>query len=237
MKWKIKDKKWTLIAIAEHGSVGSFQVRKSRLRILAIIIAGVFAIALTVLYFALSNHNMARERLEYKLERTERSLAQSRQAEKELEKQIGKLEWALASAFDDDVPGENDYAVTDAAEQTGVLAIENFEIRREPLDSTIRFKFLLRHASISGTYASGFVFAVYRPDFLDPDTWITFPSVPMDRGKPEDPTTGDPFNIARFKTVRGHFAGARPTGPYYVSIWVMSSEGELLHFKDFFVES
>ena len=232
-----KEKKdWTLILIADNGPAGSFQIRRRSFRILVLLLLGVLAVGGVSLYFNEVEHVMLREHLSGKLEKTEKAFTQATSLNRDLTQKIGEIEDSLVASLDDS-GGSGAFL-----EPSGVdisdsnLSIDNFEVRRDPADTAIRFKFLLRNLDESVVSSSGFIFVVYRPHYLDTSTWMSFPPVSLESGMPDDFTRGDFFNIARFKTVRGHFTDVSLVRPYFVSVWVFSGDGDLLLFRDFFIQ-
>ncbi len=232
-----KNRDWTLILIADSGPTASFRIRRSLFRILVILLIGMFAVGGAMLYFHDLEREMAREQLERRLESTNRSLAFHRDLTRDLTEKIRELEETMQLMLQNSDEEENEESSAVLPEWSGEgISVDNFEVKREAVDTTIRFRFVLRNTDPSDEMKSGFVFVVYRPHYLDSNTWQTFPSASLFAGMPRNIEEGDPFNIARFKTVRGHFTDANMRGSYCISIWIFSSKGDLLFFKDYFIE-
>ncbi|MDD5475235.1 MAG: hypothetical protein PHU03_01830, partial [Syntrophales bacterium] len=192
MKPRKKDKKWTLIIIADAGPLASFQIKRSVLRIAAIILAGIVSIAALYLYCLNVEHGMVRKDLEHRLVLAEKSYYASAGLQKKLAQQVVELEGALVTALDESDSGKDYHFTAESGIGMSDLVIDNFEVIGDSLDGTIRFKFLLMNRSSSGSYVSGYVFVLYRPDYLNWETWSIFPMVTLKAGMPEDPTMGDP---------------------------------------------
>jgi len=234
LRKKKKKKDWTLILIADSGPAGSFQIKRRLFRMAVLVILGAAAIGGTWLYLREMDHRLVKQQLSEDLMRADESLKRFTSMNRELSSKIGELEHALTVALDEKQAIEKGFSET-AVDLSGKgLSVENFEMARDPGDTTIRFKFLLRNVDTSGGLAAGYIFVVYRPDYLDSSTWRSYPPVSMKGGMPEDFRQGDSFNIARFKTIRGYFTDVPPSRPSCISVWIFSNDGELLYFKDYF---
>ncbi|OPL15949.1 MAG: hypothetical protein AVO39_06710 [delta proteobacterium MLS_D] len=232
-----KNRDWTLILIADNGPTASFQIRRRLFRVLIILFVGILAVGGAMLYFHDLELKAARDQLEQQLESAGRSLAFHRDLNRDLTEKVRELEETMQLVLRNfDEEREEEASAVSAEWYGDDITIDNFEVKREAVDTTIRFRFVLRNTDPLGEMKSGFVFVVYRPHYLDSDTWQIFPSTSLSAGMPRNIEEGDPFNIARFKTVRGHFTDVNMTGSYCISVWIFSSEGDLLFFKDYFID-
>jgi len=230
-----KSKSWTILVIGDQQQLGSYEVKKSALRVAVISIIGVILIIAGYLWFQNSAHLRLQDDLRKKLEAGKQSIETVKLENDAMAEKLKELENALATAFKEATVEKGEAPVT-STDDFNRMSVENFEINRDKSSNSLRFKFLLRNTISYNNPISGYVFIVLKPQYLDVSTWHCYPNTVLADGKPQNINSGESFTVARFKTIRGMFTTPpKPEEQYFISIWVFSNSGELMMIKDFYI--
>ena len=237
MKTEKNKKSWTIIIIGDKRQIGSFEITKKLLISIVATVAALAVLTPTFFWFHNRSHITVQKELSDKITETQKLLTQALNTNAELSKKNKEIEEALSSAF-------QHTTITKSPSPIGPLdnfnhmTIENLRVDVDSTTDMMHFTFLLRNKKTDNISISGYVFVILKPDYLDSKTWKGHPQRILEEGLLQDFTKGERFSIARFKTIQGKFRNiSEQSGPAFVSIWVFSSEGNLILIKDFYVET
>jgi len=237
MKTEKNKKSWAIIIIGDKKQLGSFEITKRFLMSLVVIVAALAVLTSILYWFHNRSQITAQKDLADKITKTQDSLTRTLQTNAELSQKNKELEEALSSAFQQNTitKPESPLGPLDEFNQ---MTVEDLQVRIDSTTDILHLTFLLRNKRQDDVPISGYVFIIFKPDYLDSAAWKGHPQRILQEGILQDFTKGERFSIARFKTIRGIFRNiSQHNGPAFVSIWVFSGDGKLILIKDFYIKT
>lgn len=111
--------------------------------------------------------------------------------------------------------------------------IEDFTIRYQVADSTVKIAFNIKKSDPRVETVSGYTFVILKPHGTGADQWVPIPAVSLVAGKPANIKRGSSFSISRFKPmvfkiiIAGEFKRFKTA-----TVLILNDNGQTLLEKD-----
>lgn len=237
MKTEKNKKCWTIIIIGDKSQLGSFEITKTFLVSLVVIVAALAVLTPSLYWFHNRSHITVQRDLAAKITETQSLLTRALQANAELSKKNDEIEEALSSTLQPTTTTKSESPVG-PLNYFNHMTVENLQMNIDNTTDMLHLTFLLRNKKTDNAPISGYIFVMLKPGYLDSTSWKGYPQRILKEGILQDFTKGERFTIARFKTIRGKFRNiSKQGGPAFLSIWVFSVDGKLILIKDFYIKT
>lgn len=119
-----------------------------------------------------------------------------------------------------------------------ILDVDELKLNRINLEKDFEFSFNLINTGSKNIKKTGYVFIVVCNDQTVPSVTASYPSTPLNNGKPEDYKKGMPFSIRYLKNISGRIEQP-DIGEKYNQFYILaySEKGSLLLNKSYSIET
>jgi hypothetical protein len=115
-----------------------------------------------------------------------------------------------------------------AAETLPPLKINDLQVIRQPNRAGFAARFWLVSADSRGAPFSGTLAMVAKNDSLRPPVYQVIPEMPLNKGAPQQPGKGTPFEVKGKKFVEAFFDGSSGEVFHTLTVFIYSREGKLI---------